>query len=71
MKSKKINGSKELSGNAQATIGLQNNPLQREQMIAVAAYYHAEKRGFAPNDEMADWFESEREIDSLLNVSSS
>jgi len=37
---------------------------QRQEQIAVAAYYHAERRGFAGNRELDDWLEAEREIDS-------
>jgi hypothetical protein len=29
--------------------------------IAVAAYYRAEQRGFAPGNELADWFQAEAE----------
>jgi len=32
------------------------------EMIAEAAYYKAEKRGFAPGMELQDWLEAEREI---------
>ena len=35
-------------------------------MIAMAAYYHAERRGFAPGYEMEDWCEAEAEIDRQL-----
>ena len=41
-------------------------PEEREQMIAVAAYYRAERRGFAPGDPLVDWLEAEAEIDGLL-----
>ncbi|MGZ8217502.1 sterol desaturase family protein [Methylomagnum sp.] len=34
-------------------------------MIAEAAYYRAEKRGFAPGQECRDWLEAEREIRAL------
>jgi len=30
--------------------------------IAVAAYYRAERRGFAPDGELDDWLEAEREL---------
>ena len=36
-------------------------------MIAEAAYFRAEKRGFAEGDPMQDWLEAEREIDCMLN----
>ena len=35
----------------------------RQQMIATAAYYRAEKRGFNSSDEIQDWLEAEAEID--------
>ncbi|HXH64950.1 MAG TPA: DUF2934 domain-containing protein [Mariprofundaceae bacterium] len=39
----------------------------RRQMIAEAAYYHAEQRGFATGNEMQDWLEAEKEIDRRLD----
>ena len=33
--------------------------------IAVAAYYRAEKRGFASGGELQDWIEAEAEIEQL------
>ena len=39
---------------------------ERWKVIAVAAYHKAEKRGFAPGDELQDWVEAEKEIDMLL-----
>ncbi|MBO8086494.1 MAG: DUF2934 domain-containing protein [Marichromatium sp.] len=35
-------------------------------MIREAAYYKAERRGFAPGHEREDWVEAEREIDAML-----
>ena len=32
------------------------------EMVAVNAYYKAEKRGFVPGHEMDDWLEAEQEI---------
>ncbi|MFN3920245.1 MAG: sterol desaturase family protein [Methylohalobius sp.] len=37
-------------------------PAEVAQMIAEAAYYRAEKRGFAPGFELEDWLAAEREI---------
>jgi hypothetical protein len=33
----------------------------RQEAIAKAAYYKAERRGFAPGFEMQDWLDAERE----------
>ncbi len=40
----------------------------RRTMIAEAAYYHAERRGFAPGGEEHDWLRAEAEVDSLLKT---
>lgn len=40
-------------------------PTEREQMIAVAAYYRAEQRGFSSGEEMEDWLRAEKEIEYL------
>ena len=37
---------------------------KREQMIAEAAYYRAEKRGFVGGQELDDWLAAEAEIAS-------
>lgn len=34
----------------------------RQRMVAEAAYYRAEKRGFAPGQELDDWLAAEAEI---------
>lgn len=38
----------------------------RQRFIAEAAYFRAEKRGFAPGFEGQDWAEAEAEIDARL-----
>jgi len=39
---------------------------ERQMLIARAAYFRAEKRGFAPGNELADWFEAEAEVLQLI-----
>jgi hypothetical protein len=39
---------------------------QRQQMIAEAAYFRAERRGFNGGDPVRDWCEAEAEIDARL-----
>jgi hypothetical protein len=36
-------------------------------MIAEAAYFKSERRGFTPGHEVTDWLEAEREIEAILN----
>jgi hypothetical protein len=36
---------------------------ERERMIAQAAYFRAQARGFAPGQELEDWLQAEAEID--------
>jgi hypothetical protein len=43
------------------------NPEERYRMIAVAAYYRAEKRGFIGGDPSQDWVEAEAEVNQLIN----
>ena len=38
------------------------SPEQRAQQIAMAAYFLAERRGFAPNHELDDWLAAERSL---------
>ncbi len=45
---------------------IESSPEERLKVIAVAAYHKAEKRGFAPGDELQDWVEAEKEIDTQL-----
>ena len=40
---------------------------QRHHMIEEAAYYRAQRRGFAGGDPMRDWLEAEAEIDHILH----
>lgn len=39
----------------------------RHQMIAEAAYYRAERRGFQEGNVLQDWLEAEREIDLMYS----
>lgn len=42
------------------------DPGQRAMLIAEAAYYRAEKRGFMPGHETEDWLAAEAEVDAGL-----
>lgn len=44
-----------------------NYECPREQMIAEAAYFRAEQRGFAPGNEMSDWLQAEVDVESILH----
>ena len=37
---------------------------ERHQLIAKAAYFRAERRGFTPGSELQDWLEAEAEIEA-------
>jgi hypothetical protein len=37
----------------------------RRRRIAEAAYYRAERRGFAPGADVDDWLEAEREVEDV------
>jgi hypothetical protein len=42
------------------------DPGQRTALISKAAYFRAQRRGFAPGHEMEDWLAAEAEVDSQL-----
>lgn len=44
------------------------DPDRRHAMIAEAAYYAAERRGFARGHEIDDWFEACDQIDAALTI---
>ena len=39
---------------------------RRGHYVEVAAYFIAERRGFAPGDPLADWLAAENEVDRLI-----
>jgi 4-alpha-glucanotransferase len=42
------------------------SPQERSEMVAVAAYYLAEQRGFAPGKDVEDWLQAEQYIDAMV-----
>jgi hypothetical protein len=40
----------------------------RETLIATAAYYRAQRRGFSPGSELEDWLAAEREVDGTGRI---
>ena len=42
------------------------NRIDRHEMIAIAAYYRAERRGSYSGDEIQDWLEAEAQIDGSI-----
>jgi hypothetical protein len=42
------------------------DPAQRAGLIAKAAYFRAERRGFTPGGELEDWLAAEAEVDAQL-----
>ncbi|HEX4051912.1 MAG TPA: DUF2934 domain-containing protein [Steroidobacteraceae bacterium] len=44
------------------------DPARRRALIAEAAYFRAERRGFAPGHEAEDWLAAELEVDTALTV---
>ena len=42
------------------------SPEQRHQLIAEAAYFRAQRRGFGEPDPLSDWLEAEADIDRML-----
>jgi hypothetical protein len=42
------------------------DPVLRHELISEAAYFRAERRGFAPGGEFDDWLAAEFEVDARL-----
>lgn len=61
---KKAPAKKKGTGAAKVVAGV--GPDQRRHYIEVAAYYIAERNGFAPGSELEHWATAEAEIDRLL-----
>jgi hypothetical protein len=51
---------------ATTTVASFVDPEKRAALIAEAAYFRAEKRGFAGGHENEDWLAAEREVDDRL-----
>lgn len=58
--------SKRATGSTAANPGTQISDEDRQRMIAEAAYYRAQARGFNGGDAIDDWLAAEREINRLL-----
>jgi hypothetical protein len=43
-------------------------PGDRHEMIARAAYYRSQRRGFAPGHELDDWLAAEHDIDAVCGL---
>lgn len=57
------------SRQAPGSVGSDSGDCPREQMIAEAAYFRAEQRGFAPGNEMSDWLQAEADVEGILRNS--
>ena len=65
----KTTPSKKAATQALATMegkGASVTPEQRQRMIAEAAYYRSQQRGFQRGDPQQDWLAAEAEIDQML-----
>jgi hypothetical protein len=58
-----------LSPEPSASSASQASRERRHRMIAETAYFIAEARGFATNQELSDWLAAERGIDQQLSSS--
>ena len=56
-------------GSNEMDLAAANGGTQREQLIAEAAYFRAEQRGFAPGNEMSDWLDAESDVERMLKSS--
>lgn len=59
-----------IKGSPAKNPAINEKQIRRQEMIATAAYYRAEKRGFKGDkmDAVQDWLEAETEIDNELDM---
>ncbi|MGA7540566.1 MAG: DUF2934 domain-containing protein [Steroidobacteraceae bacterium] len=50
------------SGEKKLSRARASDPVCRHALIAEAAYYRAQRRGFAPGHDLEDWLEAEAEL---------
>ena len=62
-KSKPAAAAGKIAARPVSQVRAQANGEDRQEMIAIAAYYRAERRGSNGGDAMQDWLEAEAEID--------
>jgi hypothetical protein len=72
--SKKVSGrepktASRAKGKSPAAAKSTGDGIDREEMIAVAAYFRAERRGFNYGDPVEDWLAAEAEVDAMLGNS--
>jgi hypothetical protein len=66
---KRVGGSTKSTRRSVGSVPTSGNNYEcpREQMVAEAAYFRAERRGFAPGNEMSDWLQAEVDVESVLH----
>jgi Protein of unknown function (DUF2934) len=67
-KTQKNKAPSELSETSSSQKGKHVSEEERYCLIAEAAYYRAERRGFIGGDPVADWLEAEAEIDRRVRA---
>jgi hypothetical protein len=66
-KSVNVVSSENINEDADAETGQSSTTSEeRRQLIAIAAYFRAEQRGFSPGFDLEDWLEAEAEIDAMF-----
>jgi hypothetical protein len=55
-----------VTGESKPTLTRFVGPEHRAALIAEAAFFRAEKRGFSPGNEVEDWLAAESEVDAKL-----
>ena len=53
------------NGSGESAAAAEGMDCPREQLIAEAAYFRAQQRGFAPGNELSDWLQAEADIEHI------
>ena len=68
--STRVSSKKSIQTDVAGTNSKQLTSQQRIEMIKLAAYYRALRRGFSDGNPEQDWYDAEREVDSKLTKAS-
>lgn len=66
MKTKVSGSARQVRESGELDSGSGRDAVPREQLIAEAAYFRAEQRGFVPGNELSDWLDAEAEVEHML-----
>lgn len=66
MKTKVSGSGRQVRESGELDSGSGSDAVSRQQLIAEAACFRAEQRGFVPGNELSDWLDAEADMEHML-----